>query len=91
MACDANEIGRRDERRVHLLQTSLKEYVSRMKENQRYIYYVDIRELEESLAAIQRVKPLKQLGYEQVLIHDTKSFNYIQQLKEYGGFMLKCV
>ncbi|NP_001292284.1 heat shock protein 83-like [Magallana gigas] len=64
--------------------TSLKDYVSRMKENQKSIYYItgESREVVQSSAFVERVK---KRGMEVIYMVDPIDEYAVQQLKEYDG------
>lgn len=64
--------------------TSLKEYVSRMKENQKSIYYItgESREVVQNSAFVERVK---KRGMEVIYMVDPIDEYAVQQLKEYDG------
>merc|ERR1711874_478883 len=67
---------------------SLKEYVARMKENQKDIYFIT----GESKAAVSNspfIESLKKRGYEVIYMVDPIDEYVIQQLKEYDGKKLK--
>merc|ERR1711990_938822 len=67
---------------------SLREYVDRMKEGQKDIYYVT----GESIAAVQAspfIENLKKKGYEVIYMVDPIDEYSVQQLKEYDGKKLK--
>ena len=68
---------------------SLKEYVSRMKENQKYIYYIT-GESKASLMNSPFLESLKKKGYEVILMSEPIDEYSIQQVKEYEGKKLKC-
>ncbi|CAG5132920.1 unnamed protein product [Candidula unifasciata] len=70
--------------------TSLKDYVSRMKENQKDIYYItgENREAVQNSAFVERVK---KRGYEVIYMIDPIDEYSVQQLKEYDGKNLVCV
>lgn len=70
--------------------TSLKEYVSRMKENQKDIYYItgESRDSVENSAFVERVK---KRGFEVLYMVDPIDEYATQQLKEYDGKKLICV
>ncbi|KAH9488734.1 hypothetical protein Btru_059459 [Bulinus truncatus] len=70
--------------------SSLKEYVSRMKENQKDIYYItgESREAVQNSAFVERVK---KRGYEVIYMIDPIDEYCVQQLKEFDGKNLVCV
>jgi len=70
--------------------TSLKDYVSRMKENQKDIYYItgETKEAVQNSAFVERVK---KRGYEVIYMIDPIDEYSVQQLKEYEGKNLVCV
>eukprot|EP00916_Digyalum_oweni_P006113 GHVL01010533.1.p1 GENE.GHVL01010533.1~~GHVL01010533.1.p1 ORF type:complete len:697 (+),score=85.51 GHVL01010533.1:106-2196(+) len=69
---------------------SLKEYVARMKENQKDIYYItgETREAVQNSAFVERVK---KRGFEVLYMVDPIDEYCVQQLKEYEGHNLVCV
>merc|ERR1712096_216525 len=71
-------------------QTSFKDYVSRMKENQKDIYYItgESREIVSKSAFVEKV--LK-AGYEVLYMIDPIDEYAVQQLKEYDGKKLVCI
>ncbi|KAK6183230.1 hypothetical protein SNE40_010751 [Patella caerulea] len=70
--------------------TSLKEYVSRMKENQKSIYYItgETKDAVQNSAFVERVR---KRGFEVIYMIDPIDEYAIQQLKEYDGKTLVCV
>ena len=69
--------------------TSLKDYVTRMKEGQNDIYYIT----GENLAAVKAspfIEKLKKRGYEVLYMVDPILDHVVQQLKEYDGKKLVC-
>merc|ERR1711983_207871 len=70
--------------------TSLKDYVSRMKENQKDIYYIT-GESKESVQNSVFVERVKKRGYEVIYMIDPIDEYSVQQLKEYEGKNLVCV
>lgn len=71
-------------------QTSLKDYVSRMKENQKDMYYIT-GESKETVANSAFVERLRKRGFEVMYMVDPIDEYAIQQLKEYDGKKLVCV
>ncbi|CAL1530500.1 unnamed protein product [Lymnaea stagnalis] len=70
--------------------TSLKDYVSRMRENQKDIYYIT-GETKESVQNSAFVERVKKRGYEVIYMIDPIDEYSVQQLKEYEGKNLVCV
>jgi len=69
---------------------ALKEYVSRMKENQKDIYYIT-GESKESVQNSAFVERVKKRGFEVLYMVDPIDEYCVQQLKEYEGHNLVCV
>jgi len=70
--------------------TSLKDYLSRMKENQKSVYYItgESKEVVENSAFVER---LRKRGYEVLYMVDPIDEYAVQQLKEYDGKTLVSV
>jgi molecular chaperone HtpG len=69
-------------------QISFKDYVARMKEGQKDIYYVT-GESKQSVASSPFIESLRKKGYEIIYMTDPIDEYVIQQLKEYDGKKLK--
>ncbi|XP_014788667.2 heat shock protein HSP 90-alpha 1, partial [Octopus bimaculoides] len=70
--------------------SSLKDYVSRMKENQKHIYYIT-GETKDAVKNSAFVEKVKKSGCEVVYMVDPIDEYAAQQLKEYDGKQLVCV
>jgi len=70
--------------------SSLKEYVSRMKENQKHIYFIT-GESKEQVANSAFVERVRKRGYEVIYMVDPIDEYCVQQLKEYEGKQLVSV
>jgi molecular chaperone HtpG len=68
---------------------SLKEYCSRMKENQKFIYYIT-GDSKSALLNSPFLEKLKKKGYEVLLMSEPIDEYSIQQVKEFDGKKLKC-
>ncbi|XP_044743810.1 heat shock protein 83 [Chrysoperla carnea] len=69
---------------------SLKEYVSRMKENQKHIYFIT-GESKEQVSNSSFVERVKKRGFEVVYMIDPIDEYVVQQMKEYNGKQLVSV
>uniref|UniRef100_A0A914RHH5 Heat shock protein 90 n=1 Tax=Parascaris equorum TaxID=6256 RepID=A0A914RHH5_PAREQ len=69
---------------------SLKDYVGRMKENQKQIYFIT-GESKESVASSAFVERVKRRGFEVIYMTDPIDEYCVQQLKEYDGKKLVSV
>jgi molecular chaperone HtpG len=67
-----------------------KDYVARMKENQKQIYYIT-GESKESVAHSAFVERVRNRGFEVIYMTDPIDEYCVQQLKEYDGKTLTCV
>lgn len=71
-------------------QTSMKEYVSRMKENQKHIYYIT-GENKDQVSNSAFVERVKKRGFEVIYMTEPIDEYVVQQLKEYEGKQLVSV